>query len=343
MDGTKCKTKDRKQRISMGDGGGLEDRYKECSCLDQNPVSFYDPNVKHGLGYENLYTLKKAIFQNPKLYDDSCFGDTKIHVHVRDTKDILEDATKSQMKMDNKLNDLIAIGKKQNIRTIDYNKLNALYEDFVPQKELFAEQKYFSSTFIPAKNHSNASTLASPSESKPSVASMPSPNPLKLYLEKMENEIMTLFALIQTNSKRESIFYTTTGEKRLTKFCQQECVNNNVQDEIEKIQMESIEIQEHEKERQKCKSSLKNVCETSWISKMEKLEYENVSLEFQVQSLIKEQENVKLEYQKLFDSIKKTRTQTQGEINELIEHVNQKTYAYAEVRAQNQDLLITIS
>ncbi|GJR70370.1 hypothetical protein Tco_0016435 [Tanacetum coccineum] len=73
---------------------------------------------------------------------------------------------------------------------------------------------------------------------------------------------------------------------------------------------------------------------------MEKLENENVSLEFKVQSLIKERENVKLEYQKLFDSIKKTRTQTQGEINELIEHVNQKIYAYAEVfvrRPLNKD------
>ncbi|GKC50290.1 hypothetical protein Tco_1073035 [Tanacetum coccineum] len=76
---------------------------------------------------------------------------------------------------------------------------------------------------------------------------------------------------------------------------------------------------------------------------MEKLESENVSLEFQVQSLIKERENVKSEYQKLFDSIKKTRTQTQGEINELIEHVNQKTYAYVDVRAHNQDLLMTIT
>ncbi|GJS65787.1 retrovirus-related pol polyprotein from transposon TNT 1-94 [Tanacetum coccineum] len=64
---------------------------------------------------------------------------------------------------------------------------------------------------------------------------------------------------------------------------------------------------------------------------MEKLENENVSLKFQVQSLIKERENVKLEYQKLFDSIKKTRTQTQREINELIESVNQKTYAYGDV------------
>ncbi|GJX00369.1 hypothetical protein Tco_0184282 [Tanacetum coccineum] len=76
---------------------------------------------------------------------------------------------------------------------------------------------------------------------------------------------------------------------------------------------------------------------------MEKLKSENVSLEFQVQYLIKERDNVKTEYQKLFDLIKRTRTQTQVEINELIENVNPKTYAYTDVCAQNQDLLITIS
>ncbi|GKD56339.1 hypothetical protein Tco_1289726, partial [Tanacetum coccineum] len=150
-----------------------------------------------------------------------------------------------------------------------------------------------------------------------------------------------------------------------------ERVNNNVQDEIEKIQRDSTEIQkgmqkrinilendvqrcqkqsldfelqlQHEKERRKYESSLKTVCEASWISKMEKLENENLSLEFQVQSLIKEQENVKLEYQKLFNSIKKTQTQTQDEINELIKHVNQNTYAYADISAKNQDLLMTIT
>ncbi|GKA07024.1 hypothetical protein Tco_0686248, partial [Tanacetum coccineum] len=92
-----------------------------------------------------------------------------------------------------------------------------------------------------------------------------------------------------------------------------------------------------------CEQSLKNLYETSWISKMEKLENENVSLEFQVQSLNKEIENVKNEYQKLFDSIKNTRSQNQKEINELIKSVNQKTYAYGDVRSQNHDLLITIS
>ncbi|GJY59280.1 retrovirus-related pol polyprotein from transposon TNT 1-94 [Tanacetum coccineum] len=76
---------------------------------------------------------------------------------------------------------------------------------------------------------------------------------------------------------------------------------------------------------------------------MEKLENENVSLEFQVQSLIKERDNVKLEYQKLFDSIKKTRSQSQKEMDELIDHVSEKTYAYGVIRAEIQNLLGTIS
>ncbi|GKB97134.1 retrovirus-related pol polyprotein from transposon TNT 1-94 [Tanacetum coccineum] len=45
----------------------------------------------------------------------------------------------------------------------------------------------------------------------------------------------------------------------------------------------------------------------------------------------------------LFNSIKATWTQHQKEVDELIEHVNQKTYDYADMRSQNQDLFMTIS
>ncbi|GKC43286.1 hypothetical protein Tco_1061008 [Tanacetum coccineum] len=100
--------------------------------LGQKPMSFYDSQLKHSLGYANPYTLKKAISQNPKLYDASYLDDSKIHMNVRDTEDIIEDATKSQIKMKNKMKDPIVIEKTQNVSTIDYNKLNALYEDFVP-------------------------------------------------------------------------------------------------------------------------------------------------------------------------------------------------------------------
>ncbi|GJZ38463.1 hypothetical protein Tco_0585026 [Tanacetum coccineum] len=76
---------------------------------------------------------------------------------------------------------------------------------------------------------------------------------------------------------------------------------------------------------------------------MDKLEDKNVSLDFRVQSLIKERDNVKLEYQKLFNSIKKTRSQNQKEMDELIAHVSEKTYAYGAIRAENQNLLFAIS
>ncbi|GKA46052.1 hypothetical protein Tco_0738848 [Tanacetum coccineum] len=46
--------------------------------LGPKPMSFYDSKVKHGLGYTNPYTLKKAISQNPKLYDASCLDDSKV-------------------------------------------------------------------------------------------------------------------------------------------------------------------------------------------------------------------------------------------------------------------------
>ncbi|GKC46338.1 integrase, catalytic region, zinc finger, CCHC-type containing protein [Tanacetum coccineum] len=170
--------------------------------LGPKPMSFYDSKVKHGLGYTNPYTLKKAISYYPKLYDASFLDDSKIQMNVRDTKDILDDATNK--------NDLSETRK---------------------QNELLKDQ---------------------------------------LLEAKLKHEIEYCVLLSH------------------------ECVDNSMQDEIEKIQRDSIEIQEGMQNR---------------INILEMM----------------------------------TRTQTQGEINELIENVNQKTYAYVDVRAQNQDLLITIS
>nr|GEV99982.1 hypothetical protein [Tanacetum cinerariifolium] len=87
---------------------------------------------------------QKAISRNLKLYDVSYLHTSKVHVNVCDIEKILDDATKSRIKMENKLKDLIAIEKKQNFRPIDYGKLNDLYEKFVPQVEVSHEQTYFS-------------------------------------------------------------------------------------------------------------------------------------------------------------------------------------------------------
>ncbi|GJU73671.1 integrase, catalytic region, zinc finger, CCHC-type containing protein [Tanacetum coccineum] len=84
-------------------------------------------------------------------------------------------------------------------------------------------------------------------------------------------------------------------------------------------------------------------CDVSWKAKLSTLHDENVLLKHQVESTVNERENIKLKFQRLFNSIKATRAQHQNEINEMIENVNQKTYAYTDVGAQNQDLLMTIS
>ncbi|GJT27918.1 hypothetical protein Tco_0908193 [Tanacetum coccineum] len=82
---------------------------------------------------------------------------------------------------------------------------------------------------------------------------------------------------------------------------------------------------------------------TSNKSKLTKLSDENVLLKTQVESVVQERKNIKLEYRMLFNSIKATRVQHQREVNELIENVNQKTYAYGDAHSLNQDLFITIS
>ncbi|GJX17013.1 hypothetical protein Tco_0217845 [Tanacetum coccineum] len=355
--------------------------------LVPKPLSVYDSQYKHDLGYPNPYTLKQAISQCPKLYLASSLSKSEIPLNVRDTEDTLDDASKSQQKMKEKMNDPIAISNKQNCWTIDYKQINALYKDFVPQKELSAEQKYFPSSFIPSdKTPIATSSIPASMPIKPIV------NELQFYFEFFRKlfqrdikEMKDVFESTESELceiKKQNDFLkdqlleaSLRHEVEISVLLNHECVDNSLHAEIEQIKKNSIEIQEglqakikilekdvqrcqkqsvdfelklqHEKEKHKWESTLNNKntnpLDYSWISKMEKLENENVSLEFQVQSLIKERDNVKLEYQKLFDSIKKTRSQSQKEMDELIAHVSEKTYAYGAIRAENQNLLSTIS
>ncbi|GJQ94537.1 integrase, catalytic region, zinc finger, CCHC-type containing protein [Tanacetum coccineum] len=378
--------------------------------------------------HDTILDLEAKLKKNVDLI---FLGNLEIPLNVRDSEDTLEDAFKSQQKMNEKMNDPIVVANKQNCWTINYKQLNALYKDFVPQKELSVEQKYFPSSSIP-------------SVKIPVSKNMPSESPLIKELDKIKGCFEKLSVLIQQNCKRASIFYTSPAEIQINDFCQDqvkpilnelkvyleffrnlfqrdikemkdvfesteseldelekqndllkdqlleaslkhdvelcvllnhECIDKILNAELQQVKKKSFEIQEglqarikilekdvqrcqkqsvdfelqlqHEKEKHKWDSTSKNKntnpLDYSWISKLEKLENENVSLDFQVQSLIKERDNVKLEYQKLFDSIKKTRSQTQKEMDELIVHVSEKTYAYGAIRAENQNLLSTIS
>ncbi|GJY44878.1 hypothetical protein Tco_0433091 [Tanacetum coccineum] len=103
--------------------------------LGKPPNKVYDPFLKAGLGYKNPERLKKAIAAQPKMYDGERLHSAKLTTDSPNSDETLEDAEESRLKMRNKM------------VQINYGKLNALYETFVPQHEFSVEQTYFSIPF----------------------------------------------------------------------------------------------------------------------------------------------------------------------------------------------------
>ncbi|GJY18798.1 integrase, catalytic region, zinc finger, CCHC-type containing protein [Tanacetum coccineum] len=288
---------------------------------------------------DDVLNLEDKLKKNENvLYDASSFNSFKVHVSVCDTEEILEDATKSQIKMENKLKDPVAIEKKQNFRPDDYKKLNALYETFFPQVELSAEQKYFPFVSITSGTPSNASTSSSP------PATMPKSSKIMKHFHRMERDFEKLFTLLKTTSTPKSIFFTSKEDTLLNYFCCKEVkpILNELHSFIKIIQkwfleeiktiMNVFELMESDLDATWKQNEILNDQLLDVTLKYDVEKCVLICSDFVNDNSLDEIEKVKREFLK-----------TQGEIDELIEHVNQKTYAYGDVRAQNQDLLITIS
>nr|GEV14501.1 copia protein [Tanacetum cinerariifolium] len=286
----------------------------------------------------NDYKRKNDEFQETHLILKRQMSkkEDSYHDTIIDLEEKLKKNVDLILKLENSLQGMFMLGPKP-LSVYDQQLKNGL--GFVPQKEFSAKQKYFPSSFIPSTKNSKE------------TASIPPSMPNQLLEASLKHQV------------------------EISVLLEHECVDNSLHAEIKQIKRKSIKIQEglqarinilekvvqryekqsvdcelklqHEKEKHKWDSTLQNnnikSLDYSWISKMEKLEHENVSLDFKVQSLIKECNNLKIEYQKLFDTIKKTRSQTQKEIDELIAHVSEKTYSYGAIRAENQNMLFIIS
>ncbi|GJY76726.1 integrase, catalytic region, zinc finger, CCHC-type containing protein [Tanacetum coccineum] len=304
--------------------------------LGPNPLSMYDSQLKHGLGYPNPYTLKQAISQCPKLYLASSLSNSEIPLNVRDTENTFDDASKSQQKMTEKMNDPIAIANKQNCWTIDYKQINDLYKGFFRQKELSAEQKYFPSSFIPSDKTPNATSSV--------PASMPSESPLIIQLDKMKSYFQTLSELIQKNYKRARIFYTSPKEIQLNDFCQDQVktIVKELQFYFEFVRkLFQMDIKEMKDVFESTESELCEIKKQNDFLKDQLLE---ASLRHEVKiSVLLNLECVDNSLHAEIEQIKKTRSQSKKEMDELIAHVSKKTYAYGAIRVENQNLLSTIS
>nr|GFA49646.1 hypothetical protein [Tanacetum cinerariifolium] len=89
-------------------------------------------NNKCRTSFEKPEFLKKAKRANPCLYDIGCYNDNLALMIAHDSDEVIRLEKESR----SKLSDLI--------RPFDYDKLNNLYDLFVPQREKSSEERYFS-------------------------------------------------------------------------------------------------------------------------------------------------------------------------------------------------------
>ncbi|GKC23780.1 hypothetical protein Tco_1025930 [Tanacetum coccineum] len=241
---------------------------------------------------------------------------------------------------------------KDKMIPLDHSKLNALYESFVPQTEISVEQTYFSSP-----STSNVSSESSSEKSDLPPKKIPNENTLKECSKAIKQEIteevqkmLEIFEsmerkveeqsqkdkpfqkeidqLLEASLEREvrdCVMISVEKQKNEMLILEKEKISNDSKD-IQANLLKQIKILENDFKRSQAQSidfelklqyqKEKNDYDVSWKSKMAKLNGENMSLNIQVESL---------------------------EVNEFIENVNQKTYAYGDVHAKNQGLLMTIS
>nr|GEU93657.1 retrovirus-related Pol polyprotein from transposon TNT 1-94 [Tanacetum cinerariifolium] len=232
-------------------------------------------------------------------------------------EETLEDAEESRIKMRHKM------------VQINYEKLNALYETFVTQQELFAEQRYF---LIP-------SSFDNGSESKDVLSESPVLQmPKEIRLLKMIDRFGETIIGLQTRVNKTFLEDTqrrwmSDSQNGLREFYKTDVIlMSNSLYNLKEIKDELIEeVQE-----------MLNIFESMEQKVNEKSPME-ILLQNEIDTTFGKREKIKIEFQKLFNSIKATRSQHQKEVDELIKNVNQKTYDYGDVRAKNQGLLMTIS
>ncbi|GKC49887.1 hypothetical protein Tco_1072632 [Tanacetum coccineum] len=254
------------------------------------PQKFHDETHKTALGYQNPLYLSQARRKQPVLYNGHVLIDKHNPVSVCDFEETLILAEESRLKMLEKQTVL-------NTKHIDFSKLNELYEYFVPQTQLSAEQLFWSSIQSPPEN-----------VSKP-----------KVFPKKLPSTSQVLKNL---NNAREL----------LSKF--DECIKR-------RTTLSPHQIGSWEQSDIKCAFKkdvipfFENLKETfKLFEKIQKIEDENVSLAFLVSSLVEEREHIKLEYKKLYGSIKQTRVKPKLQTDSLQQKLNDQIYENNKLRAQ---------
>ncbi|GJW14657.1 retrovirus-related pol polyprotein from transposon TNT 1-94 [Tanacetum coccineum] len=321
-----------------------ENRYLEDIVDLEEKLSSHD-RIVYNMGQILDVSIRPFVAQ-PKMYDEDMLHSDKLIIDSPDSEETLDDAEESDAitGLHTRINKTLLQDAKRRWLSDSQNKLKEFYKtDVIPMsRSLYKNLKEIKEELI-----EEVQEMLNIFESMKQKVNEKSPTKILL-----QNEIDRLLEVSLTSEIRECVLLSAAQQK-----------HELLKDELEKSSSDSKEIQanllnrikilEHDFQRSQTQSidfelklqhqKEKMACDVFWKSKLSTLNSENVFLKSQVESVVQEQENIKLEFQKLFNSIKVTWAQHQKEVDDMIKCVNQKMYAYGDVRAKNQDLLMTIS
>ncbi|GKA57685.1 hypothetical protein Tco_0756873 [Tanacetum coccineum] len=254
----------------------MDQSIKTIHMLGKKPNKVYDHFLKAGLGYTSPKHLKKAIAAQPKMYDGDLIHSNKLVIHSIDSEETLEDTEESRNKMRHKM------------VQIDYEKLNAFIETFVPyqtlseiKEELIEEVQEMLNIFETMEQKVNEKS------------------PTEILLQ---NEIDQLLEVSLTSEIRDCVLLSVEQQKHELLKVELEKSSSDSRD-IQANLLKRIKILENDFQRSQAQSIAfelklqhqkeKMACDVSWKAKLSTLHDENVLLKHQVESTVKERENIR--------------------------------------------------
>ncbi|GKD66654.1 hypothetical protein Tco_1308762 [Tanacetum coccineum] len=297
--------------------------------LSPKPDSFYHTDQKIALGYQNLFYLKQAQQKQQSLYNGNVLLEKHDPHAMYDSEETLQLAQDSRLKM-KQLN--------KEIKPANYAKINHLSEiQFLKKAAKFVRD--FKSLGNEA-NESLAKQKALDFEIKRLLQAVVSQDIISI----VQNPIVVESSDLQTELERTKERFENSTIKKETKYAKlwndwykkyEECkydkisydkAYNDMQQNIERLQAQLGDL--------KCKSKDTSCVSDTLDPLSQKLENENVELEFQVLNYAKENEHLKTTYKNLLDSIKVTRDQTKTLTDSLQTQLHDSIYENAKLRAQ---------
>ncbi|GJR51164.1 hypothetical protein Tco_1401685 [Tanacetum coccineum] len=273
--------------------------------LSPKPDSFYHTEQKMALGYQNPFYLKQAQRKQQSLYNGKVLLEKHDPPVVHDSEETLQLAQESRQKM-KQLN--------KEIKPANYTKIKASFGDFC---------------FSNGQDTEECSCVA------------------RKFLNEVKSTIVTLQRVVKHRMTLDTHNWSSSAHQEIHKILKEENfpIINQVDSRLQNFEIQFLK--EAAKFVRDFKSLAKEADESLAKHKAleleierllraycQKLENENVELEFQVRNYEKEIAHLKTTYKNLFDSISVSRAQTKTIIDSLQHKLHDTIYENAKLRAQ---------